>query len=61
MITEIEIEDVGMVRPLNVYQIARAKRGRGADGHKRWLAFSIGLTRQFKRLPACLLYTSRCV
>ena len=53
MITEIEIEDVGTVRPLNVYQIARAKRGKGADGHKRWLAFSTGLTLpQFKKLPA---------
>ena len=44
IITEIEIEDVHTVRPLNMWQIARAKRGRGIDGHKRWLAFSIGLT-----------------
>lgn len=29
MITEIEIEDVGFVRPLNAYQVSRARRVQG--------------------------------
>lgn len=53
MITEIEVDGIGFVRPLNSHQNARAKRGRGVEGVNRRLAFSIGLTlKEFNRLPA---------
>lgn len=51
MITEIEVEDVGTLRPCNDWQIARIKR----IGNRQiaWVAFGLGMTiRQFKGLPA---------
>lgn len=51
MIVEIEIEDIGYVRPLNAYQVARARRVKGPNNSIAWAAFSCGLSiRQFKGL-----------
>jgi len=52
-IAEIEVEDVGILRPCNAWQISRI--GRIHDRRNRaiaWVAFGLGMTiRQFKGLP----------
>jgi hypothetical protein len=54
VIVEIEVEDVGIVRPLNVWQIHRAKRKRGGPNERiAWAAESACMSiKQFKSLPA---------
>jgi hypothetical protein len=52
MIFEIEVEDVGIVRPLNAWQIQRCKRARGPHARLHWAAASVCMSfRQFSRLP----------
>ncbi|MGV2106997.1 DUF3102 domain-containing protein [Agrobacterium vitis] len=53
MLTEIEVEDIGTMRHLNVWQLERIKRMRpGPDKEIAVIAFGLGSTvRQFKKLP----------
>lgn len=51
-VTEIHVEEVGTVRELNVYQIRRLKRVRGASKAIAPFALAAGLTyQQFRSLP----------
>lgn len=53
MITEIEVEGVGTIRPLNMWQLHRVKRARGPNKWPAWYAASAGMTtQQFNKLPA---------
>ncbi|MND42825.1 hypothetical protein D3C80_336080 [compost metagenome] len=53
MITEIEIEDVGMLRPMNAFQLHRAMRIKDRGNRAiAFAAFGLGLSvQQFKKLP----------
>jgi hypothetical protein len=52
MVTEINVEGVGVVRQLNVWQIMRAKRVRGENRKLIAPALAAGMTiQQFKKLP----------
>lgn len=49
--TEIDLDDLGIMRPVNMWQIARIKRIRGPNARIAWVAFGLGMTvRQFKKL-----------
>ncbi|PWE52804.1 hypothetical protein DEM27_28800 [Metarhizobium album] len=52
MLTEIQIEDVGTYRPLNMWQLERVMRIRGPNRHLAILAVGLGMSlKQFKKLP----------
>lgn len=55
MRTEIEVEGIGTMRHLNVFQIDRLKRMRpGLNKEIALVSFGLGLTvQQFKKLPPC--------
>lgn len=59
--TEIEVEDLGTMRPLNIYQLDRLKRMRACPNKEiAFMAFSLGLTvHQFKKLPPDLQSAAR--
>lgn len=52
-ITEIEIEGVGIMRPLNDWQVVRIKAMSNRQNKViAWVAFSLGMSvQQFKKLP----------
>lgn len=52
-ITEIEIEGVGIMRPLNDWQVVRIKAMSNRQNKAiAWTAFSLGMSlQQFKKLP----------
>jgi hypothetical protein len=51
-LTKIEVEDIGTVRHLNCWQIARIKHVRGPNRAIARLAFACGMSiKQFKHLP----------
>lgn len=52
MLVEIEVEDVGIVRPLNMWQIERCMRTKGSHNRRiAWAAESVCMSlSQFKRL-----------
>lgn len=51
MITEIEVEDVGVMRHMNEYQVARLRKIKGPNRAIAPLAFGLGLTfQQFRNL-----------
>lgn len=52
-LTEIEAEDIGTVRPLNIWQMARIKARPRPQQSNAHLAFACGMSvKQFKHLPA---------
>lgn len=53
MLTEIEVEDVGIVRPLNSWQMSRVKRIKDRRNKAiAAIAFGFGMTvQQFRTLP----------
>ncbi|MDI7921742.1 DUF3102 domain-containing protein [Ferirhizobium litorale] len=53
MITEIEVEGLGVMRPLNDWQVKALRKMRGPNRAIAPMAFGLGMTvRQFKTLPA---------
>lgn len=60
MLTEIEVEGIGTMRQLNVWQLSRLKAMKGPNREVAWVAFGLGLTiQQFKKLSPELQHAAR--
>ena len=51
MLTEVEVEGVGIMRHCNDWQVTRIRRIQGPNRYIAWAAFGLGMTlQQFKKL-----------